>query len=146
MRGHADRCLDRRQCLHGVRERRLREVDQVRVDPGEIDVRQERRELLAVAAAELDHAAARSQRPADRRPVSAEQLHLGARDPVPRKVADRVEQRRAERVVEESRGELSRALLEVAADVPREGVPLVRIGEVPGRRLHGRLLAHRKAA
>ena len=52
--------------------------------------------------------------------AALEQAQLGARDAVPRQPADRLEQRRAERVVEVARRQLPRLLRQVVLDVARE--------------------------
>ena len=51
----------------------------------------------------------------DRGRVPLQQLQLGSRDAIPRQMTDRVEQRRAERVVQESRRQLPRVQLQVEA-------------------------------
>jgi hypothetical protein len=65
-------------------------------------MRQERRQLLAIAATQLHDAPTRSDGAADGHRVPGQQPTLGGGDAIPRQVADRVEQRRAERVVEEA--------------------------------------------
>ena len=56
----------------------------------------------------------------DRPGVPREQLGLGARDPVPRQPADRLEQARAERVVQILRLQLLGREREVALDIGSE--------------------------
>jgi hypothetical protein len=110
-------------------ERPLRELEGRRRDVDEVDEHalaaapqalREHRELLAASAAELDdrdrilegfHHLGR---------VALEQPALGARDPVPRQPADRLEQRGAERVVKVLRLDLLRRQREVAAHVGGE--------------------------
>ena len=118
---HTDvRPLERTERLDRTRERGPGEIDEVRVHAGDAGMPQQRREFFAVAAPELDHPAAAPQRLPDRARVPLEQPKLGPRDAIPGQMADGVEQRRAERVVEEARGELPRGLLQIEPDVARE--------------------------
>ena len=95
------RVVDRGERLHRSFQRRLGKIDQVRVDVPDPGVGQQRGELLAVAAAQLDDPAASAECPPNRRRVLLKQPQLGARDAVPRQVTNRVEQRGAQRVVQE---------------------------------------------
>ena len=80
-------------------------------------MRQQRGELLAVATTQFDHSAAVLEYLSDRGRVLLKQLQLGSRDPVPRQMTNRVEERRAQRVVEESRRQLPWGQLEIEPDV-----------------------------
>ena len=77
-------------------------------------------ELVAVAAAELDQSIRASGGGEDLRAVRVNQPPLGPRDRIPRQLADGVEQRRAERVVERARRELTRRLRQVIANIGGE--------------------------
>ena len=115
---HSDvRPLERLDRTH---EGGLGEIDEVRVHGGDAGMPQQRRELLAIATPELDHAATAPHRLPDGARVLPEQPKLGARDAVPGQMTDGVEQRGAERIVEEARGELPRGLLEIEPDGARE--------------------------
>jgi hypothetical protein len=78
-------------------------------------------QFLAAAAAELhDRAVGPAQRRDDRAGVPRQQRRLGARDPIPRQPADRLEQAGAERVVQVLRLQLLRCGRQVAPDVGGE--------------------------
>ena len=97
-----------------MREGGLGKVDQVRAHAGDASMRQQRCELFAVAASRFDHASAMPEGLCpNRRRMPLKQLQLGSRDAIPGQVTDRVEQRRAERVVEEAGGQLPRVQLQV---------------------------------
>ena len=122
MRGHADvQVLERRERLHRPRRARRRRVDQVRVH-----VRARRHASAASRASRRCRSPSSTiaRRRRNAWPIAAacrsKQLQLGSRDAVPRQMADRVEQRRAERVVEESRRQLPRLQLQVEPSGLRE--------------------------
>jgi hypothetical protein len=77
----------------------------------------ERLQLAAVAGAELDEVRELRELREDLRAVTFEEAHLCARDRVPREFADRVEQRRAERVVEIHRRQLPWRELQTVAHI-----------------------------
>ena len=95
------RVVNRGERLHRPFQRGLGKIDQVRVDVRDPGMGQQRRELLAVAATQLDDPATSAECPPYRRRVLLKQPQLGARDAVPRQMTNRVEERRAQRVVEE---------------------------------------------
>ena len=97
----------------------------MRVHASDFGMRQQRGELLAVATPQFDDSLASPECPPDRGGVPLQQLQLGSRDAIPRQVTDRVEQRRAERVVQESRRQLPGVQLQVEAGGPSEIVTLI---------------------
>ena len=123
--------LQARQPLLGLLERLRGDVDQVDAGraAGRLQRLGEHDQLLAAAAPELDdRGGSSSPSVGDDLPrVSVEQAALRARDAVPRQPADRLEQARAERVVEILRLELLRREREIAPDVGGE------VGEQTGR-------------
>ena len=126
MGGHTQvQVFDGAERPHRLPERGGGQVDQVRVRPAGIRMRQQRRELLAVPASELDDSPALPECLPDRDRVPLKQLQLGSRDAVPRQVTDRVEQGRAKRVVQESRRQLPRFQLQVETSRLRELAPVV---------------------
>src|SRR5580765_6947704 len=110
-----------------MREGGLGKVDQVRAHMGDASMRQQGCELFTVAAPRFDHASAMAEDLPDRRRMPLKQLQLGSRDAIPGQVTDRVEQRRAERVVEEAGWQLLRAQLQVEPDSLREFEPFAAI-------------------
>ena len=104
-----------RECLHRARERGVGQIDQVRVYTGDVGMRQQGRELLAVPASQFDDSPAFLEYLSNRGRVPLKQLQLGSRDAIPRQMTDRVEQGGAQRVVQKSRRQLPRFQLQVEA-------------------------------
>src|SRR5262249_34890241 len=82
-------------------------------------------ELLAVSSAQLDEGEPPGQRGHDLGGARLEQLAFGTRDLVPGQAADRLEQTRAERVVEVFRLDLARPHGKIAAHLLGEERALV---------------------
>ena len=118
----------------GQLEGRRRDVDQVHRHraPAQAQRLGDHGELLAAAAAELRDRHRIADRTHHLRREPRQEAALRPRDPVPRQVADRFEERRAEAVVEVLRLELFGGQGQVAADFFREIAH--RFG---GRRLRG---------
>src|SRR5207249_867152 len=101
-------------------------VDQVQIErPGPRSLVEERLQLVAAAASELDDPRERVDRRQNVPPVSDQQSRLGPRDRVPGKATDCLEERRTELVVKITRRELARLERQVVANVERElAVPI----------------------
>ena len=93
------------------------QIEGPRTDSAGLD---EGEELLAVARAELDDRGERRKAPEDVASVQPEEPQLGPCDAIPGQQADRLEERRAELVVEVPRRQLARRERQVVLDVARK--------------------------
>jgi len=87
--------------------------------------RQERRQLLAAAASQLDDARQGTRSSEHAGGMRREQTRLRARDGIPRQAADRLEQRRPQDVVQISRRELPRRSRQIRPNIARKFARLV---------------------
>ena len=110
----------RGQSRASAQERGWRDVDQMHAPESLAAALEQDRELLAVAASKLRDVQRSRQRLENLARVAREQRGLRSRDAIPGQPADRVEERRAQRVVEVTRRELARRPLQVLRDIRDE--------------------------
>jgi hypothetical protein len=104
-------------------ERPARDIHEMQIERGALSCAsfEQALQLVAVPRPEFHDRGERLEVAHDLRAVGGQQRGLRARDPVPRQVADRVEQRGPERIVEVPRRQLSRMPREVQPDVAGKG-------------------------
>jgi hypothetical protein len=127
--------VERRHRAAGEIERGRRDVDQMHREAAarRLGGGDERRQFVSAARAELDEHRQRIDARQNLAPVAREQGALGARNRIPRQLADRLEQRRTERVVEVARRQLPRRQREVILDVAGKRLQLDTLGGAIGR-------------
>src|SRR6266508_2522509 len=80
-------------------------------------MRQQRCEFLSISAAQFDDPRTTAEHASNLRRIPLEQPELGACDPVPRQMADGIEETGAERIVQITRRQLSRFQLQIEPDI-----------------------------